>query len=72
MAITWVVRKLIKCYYQVTEAICERGTRISGTKGEIIGDMESFVRHSYISFVRFPIDSSTDSVRFFDPNENDS
>lgn len=28
----------------VTEAECNRGTRIQGTKGELIGDMETFVR----------------------------
>lgn len=27
----------------VTEAICDRGTRIQGTKGELIGDMATFV-----------------------------
>ena len=27
---------------QVTEAECARGTRIQGTKGELIGDMETF------------------------------
>ena len=27
----------------VTEAECDRGTRIQGTKGELIGDMETFV-----------------------------
>jgi hypothetical protein len=28
----------------VTEAICDRGTRIQGSKGELIGDMNTFVR----------------------------
>ncbi len=27
----------------VTEDICDRGTKIHGTKGELIGDMRSFV-----------------------------
>ena len=27
-----------------TEDICDRGTRIHGTKGELIGDMKTFVR----------------------------
>lgn len=31
----------------VTEAICDRGTRIQGSKGELIGDMSSFVRSSW-------------------------
>lgn len=26
-----------------TEDICDRGTRIQGTKGELIGDMKDFV-----------------------------
>lgn len=30
--------------YQVTESECFRGTRIQGTKGELIGDMITFVR----------------------------
>jgi len=40
----------------VTEAICDRGTRIQGSKGELIGDMNTFVsptplipRHALIS-----------------------
>ena len=28
----------------VTEDICDRGTKIHGTKGELIGDMRTFVR----------------------------
>lgn len=27
----------------VTESVCQRGTRIQGTKGELIGDMTTFV-----------------------------
>lgn len=27
----------------VTEAQCDRGTKIQGTKGELIGDMQTFV-----------------------------
>jgi hypothetical protein len=30
----------------VTEDICDRGTRIQGTKGELIGDMKTFVSPS--------------------------
>lgn len=30
----------------VTEAICDRGTRIQGSKGELIGDMNTFVSPS--------------------------
>jgi len=30
----------------VSEAECQRGTRIAGTKGELIGNMDSFVSPS--------------------------
>lgn len=29
----------------VTESVCQRGTRIQGTKGELIGDMTTFVSY---------------------------
>ena len=29
--------------FTVTESVCQRGTRIQGTKGELIGDMTTFV-----------------------------
>ncbi|WWD17686.1 hypothetical protein CI109_102127 [Kwoniella shandongensis] len=32
-----------------TEAICDRGTRIHGTKGELIGDMETFTVFDFLT-----------------------
>ncbi|KAK8866108.1 hypothetical protein IAR55_001259 [Kwoniella newhampshirensis] len=32
-----------------TEAVCDRGTRIQGTKGELIGDMESFTVFDFLT-----------------------
>ena len=38
-----VVVLLILMNSLVTESVCDRGTRIQGTKGELIGDMVTFV-----------------------------
>jgi hypothetical protein len=34
----------------VSEAECQRSTRIAGTKGELIGNMDSFVRVTTLDY----------------------
>lgn len=48
----------------VTESVCQRGTRIQGTKGELIGDMTTFVSSSPLTDGNFLM--FVGCVRFFD------